>query len=280
MWPGDVEHIVGRLNNLNTAFFSANSRPFITQEVIDLGGEGISKYEYTHIGTVTEFRFSAEIGKAFHGRNQLRWLVNFGPDWGFLASASALTFVDNHDNQRGHGAGGDDVLTYKNPKQYKMATAFHLAWPYGIPRVMSSYSFSNGDQGPPADGNGNLLPGNSCANGWVCEHRWRQIFNMVHFRNAVAGTSMTNWWDNGNNQIAFGRGNRGFIVFNNESGTLSRTFQTGLPAGTYCDVAAGSLSGGSCTGSSITVDGSGNAAITLAGNVEDGFRAFHVNARI
>jgi alpha-amylase len=96
MWPGDVEHIVGRLNNLNTAYFPANSRPFITQEVIDLGGESITKYEYTHIGTVTEFRYSAEIGKAFNGNNALRYLSNFGPDWGFLASASALTFVDNH----------------------------------------------------------------------------------------------------------------------------------------------------------------------------------------
>lgn len=82
MWPADVEAIVNRLNNLNTAYFPAGSRPFITQEVIDLGSEAIGKYEYTHIGTVTEFRFSAEIGKAFRGGNQLRYLNNFGPDWG------------------------------------------------------------------------------------------------------------------------------------------------------------------------------------------------------
>lgn len=75
MWPADLQHIFGRLNNLNTAYgFPANSRPFITQEVIDLGGEAISKDEYTHLGTVTEFRYSAEIGRVFHGRDLLKYL--------------------------------------------------------------------------------------------------------------------------------------------------------------------------------------------------------------
>lgn len=43
MWPQHLAHIYGRLNNLNSATFGANARPFITQEVIDLGGEGISR---------------------------------------------------------------------------------------------------------------------------------------------------------------------------------------------------------------------------------------------
>ncbi len=29
-------------------------------------------------------------------------------------------------------------------------------------------------------------------------------------------TPVTNWWDNGNHQIAFCRGNKGFIAINNE----------------------------------------------------------------
>jgi hypothetical protein len=56
-------------------------------------------------------------------------------------------FVDNHDNQRGHGAGGSTILTYKDKKAYTLASIFMLAHPYGIPRVMSSYAFSNSDQG-------------------------------------------------------------------------------------------------------------------------------------
>lgn len=42
---------------------------------------------------------------------------------------------------------------------------------------------------------------------WVCEHLWRQISNMVSFRNTAAGTNLQNWWNNGSNQIAFCRGN-------------------------------------------------------------------------
>jgi alpha-amylase len=178
------------------------------------------------------------------------------------------------------------VLTYKVPKNYKMATAFHLAWPYGIPRIMSSFEFSNGDQGPPADANGNLRSptfnaDGSCGGGWVCEHRWRQIFNMVKFRNAVGTAAVSNWWENsGGKQIAFSRGNRGFIVFNLETFNLDQTLQTGLSAGRYCDIASGSKSGTSCTGTTITVDSNGNARFTIASGSVDGFIAIHADAKL
>lgn len=73
-----------------------------------------------------------------------------------------------------------------------MGNAFMMAWPYGYPRVMSSYAFDDTEAGPPADGSGNITPpsinaDDTCGNGWVCEHRWRQIYNMVAFRNVVVG---------------------------------------------------------------------------------------------
>lgn len=41
MWPEDLEVIYGRVRNLSTEHgFGANARPFITQEVIDMGGDG------------------------------------------------------------------------------------------------------------------------------------------------------------------------------------------------------------------------------------------------
>lgn len=48
---------------------------------------------------------------------------------------------------------------------------------------------------------------------------------MVNFRNEVSDTKVENWWDNENNQIAFSRGNKGFIVFNTEGKKLDRIFQ-------------------------------------------------------
>ena len=49
----------------------------------------------------------------------------------------------------------------------------------------------------------------SCGGGWICEHRWRQIYNMARFRNTAEFQPVQNWWDNNNNQIAFSRGNKG-----------------------------------------------------------------------
>ena len=60
----------------------------------------------------------------------------------------ALVFVDNHDNQRNSGGGGN-VLTYKDDYNYKLAVGFLLAHDYGFKRVMSSYYFDDNDQGPP-----------------------------------------------------------------------------------------------------------------------------------
>ncbi|XP_028898031.2 alpha-amylase-related protein [Zeugodacus cucurbitae] len=278
----ELKLIYDSMRDLNTAHgFARNARPFIYQEVIDHGYEQISKYEYSPLGAVTEFRFSEEIGGAFRGHNQLKWLRNWGPEWSFLPSGHAFVFIDNHDNQRE----GGNVLTYKNAKQYKMANAFALAYPYGITRMMSSYDFQDHDQAPPADENEQLLSpkfdaDGACVNGWVCEHRWRQIYNMVGFKNAVRGTEVSNWWDNGDNQIAFCRGNRGFIAFNGNNWDLRERLHTCLPAGVYCDVISGALVAGKCTSKSVIVDEWGYADIELDAYEFDGVLAIHVNAKL
>jgi alpha-amylase len=191
----------------------------------------------------------------------------------------AFVFVDNHDNQRGHGAGGD-VITYKNPRQYKIAQAITLAQTYGWPRVMSSFDFTNTDEGPPHNDDWStkdviINADGSCGNGWVCEHRWRAIAGMAGFAKAANGQPMQNWWNEGN-KAAFSRGNKAFVVITNE-GTLDRTFFTGLPAGDYCNVIEGCPTASGCTGKTFTVDSSGNARIIIDDSNEP-IAAIHVEA--
>ena len=144
----ELANIYKKLNDLNTDFgFVEGSRPFIYQEVIDLGGEAISKTEYSGLGVVTEFLFSNEIGMAFNSKKPLAGLLHWGPAKGFLPPNDAIVFVDNQDNQRGKGSATPWTLTFKNPKEYKMANAFMLAHPYGISRIMSSFEFQTFIQG-------------------------------------------------------------------------------------------------------------------------------------
>lgn len=121
MWPEDLKVIYSRLKNLSVAHgFPAQLRPFIYQEVIDLGGEAIKKQEYTQLGRVIEFTYGVVLGNIFRRNEPLKYLKNWGNGWGLLDSGDALVMIDNHDNQRGHGAGGATILTYKLPKQYKV----------------------------------------------------------------------------------------------------------------------------------------------------------------
>lgn len=277
MWPNDLKSIYDSLDNLNSDFgFKPNTRPYIYQEVAYSGNEPITHSEYIPLGDVTEFRVGTELKPVFLGNNPLKWLVSWGEAWNLSPRDNVLVFIDNHDTQR-----TNNVLTYKSARAYKAAIAFILAHPYGEPRLMSSFFFENNQQGPPSDANENIISpsineDDTCGNGWVCEHRWRQIYQMVAFRNVVKGTDIQNWWDNGNNQIAFSRGKKGFIVFNVEGRNLKAILQTGLPKGTYCDVISGKVNGNECTGELINVDCEGHAEISLAENLEDMHLAIHV----
>jgi len=57
----------------------------------------------------------------------------------------------------------------------------------------------------------------------------------------------------------------------------THVFQTGLPAGTYCDVISGSKVNGACTGKNVTVGSDGTAYIQILHDEEDGVLAIHVN---
>lgn len=298
MWPADIQAIRDNLKNLNTEFFPVNTRPFFFQEVIDMGGgEAVKADEYVKIGRVTEFRYGKHLGDVIRKNynQRLRYLKNFGQEWGMVSGDNAVTFVDNHDNQRGHGAGGfGSILTFFEARMYKMATAFMLAWPYGLPRVMSSYHWNryvehgkdkNDWIGPPHDEHYNIKPvirnsDLSCGNGWVCEHRWRQMYNMVKFRNVAGFEPVDYWWDNDYHQIAFGRKGKGFLAINNDIHPLDQNLLTGLPPGTYCDVISGNLEKNSCTGRSVEVGSDSRARIFVDNKWEDPMIAIHVESKL
>ncbi|WP_433493971.1 alpha-amylase family glycosyl hydrolase [Micromonospora sp. CA-248089] len=248
-----------------------NRSAYLVQEVIYGAGEPIQPTEYTGNGDVHEFRYGKDLARMFNNE-RLAYLKTFGESWGYLSSAKAVVFTDNHDTQRDGG-----VLTYRDRGTYALANAFMLAWPYGTPAVMSSFTYSGRDQGPPADGS-NRITNVTCYSGWECEHRWPVIANMVGFRNATEGAGVSNWYDNGYQHIAFSRTGKGYLTINDEGSAVNgRSYYTGLPAGRYCDVVHGTFSNGSCSGPVITVDSSGWFAANVPAH--DAI-AIHIGAKL
>ncbi|MFJ6795628.1 carbohydrate-binding module family 20 domain-containing protein [Streptomyces sp. NPDC091268] len=244
----DLAAIKSRLTNPNA---------YWKQEAIYGAGESVSPTEYLGNGDVQEFRYARDLKRIF-GNENLAYLKNFGEAWGYTPTGRSAVFVDNHDTER-----GGDTLSYKNGSAYTLAHVFMLAWPYGSPDVHSGYEWTDKDAGPP---NGGSV--NSCyADGWKCQHAWREISSMVALRNTARGQAVTDWWDNGGDQIAFGRGSKAYVAINHEAGALTRTFQTSLAAGDYCDVQSGRT---------VTVASGGQFTATLAAGTA---LALHTGAR-
>jgi pullulanase len=244
MSPEDVQAILNKAGN-----------PWTFLEVIGASGEAaeIQPDRYDHIAHVTEFKYATDVASNFKG--QIKHLQTLGESWGLLPSDRAIVFITNHDRERGHG--GTGTLTYKDGARYDLANVYMLAHPYGIAKVHTGYAFEGDSQGRP-DG------ATRCdIDGWRCQHRRAEVANMVGFRNFTHGTGQENWWDNGSNAIAFSRGDKGFVVINNEGQDLEETLFTGLPAGTYCNVLAGA---DPCSGSLIAVAADGTATFDVAGN--------------
>ncbi|MGW0546382.1 carbohydrate-binding module family 20 domain-containing protein [Streptomyces altiplanensis] len=248
MPAADLADIKSRLNNPGV---------YWKHEAIHGAGEAVSPDEYLGSGDVQEFRYGRGLKQVFTNEN-LANLKNYGEGWGFMESGRSAVFVDNHDTER-----GGDTLSYKNGATYTLASVFMLAWPYGSPDVHSGYEFSSHDAGPPGGGTVNAC----YSDGWKCQHDWTEIKSMVGFRNAARGQGVTNWWDNGGDQIAFGRGDKAYVAINHEGSSLTRTFQTSLAAGTYCNVQ---------NNTAVTVNSSGQFTATLGANTAV---ALHVNAK-
>ncbi len=242
------------------------TRPYVALEVFPGSpGEG-SQLAFTRAGDVLGFDYSYQVKNAFKSyvgsgeRGNITSLRVFGEDAGLVPSDKSLVFIENHDTER-----GSDTLSYKDGRTNVIANEFMLAYPYGTPQVYSGFAFTNSYDSPPASANGHVTD-TVCGTGtWVCIDRYSGVKNMVRFHNYVAGAPLAHWYDDHVNLIAFSRGNRGFFSTNNAVTAKTVTVQTGLPSGTYCDLIHGSVSGGSCSGPTVTVAVDGRATIKVFG---------------
>ena len=262
----ELDDILKRVNTTRAA--EGGPLPYFFLEVIGGSGEALSPHDYFGEGyssggaaDITEFTFTG-VGNKFRNVNgeHISQLSQFSAaTWVLIPSDKAVVFLENHDTQHNCGLG------YRDGNVFRLANVWMLAQPYGYPSVLSSYVFncpSENSLGPPSDANGWTLPV-TCASSletatagqWVCEHRDPSILKMVSFRHVVAGADINHWWDNGANAIAFSRGDKGFVAINNETTALDTTIVTGMAAGTYVDLIAGT---------SVQIDSGKAVHLTLA----------------
>lgn len=263
-----------------------------------------------HLGVVTEYLYVSIIEKLFNGILNIEDIIEiWGPSIGFIPNSNAVIFIDCHDNQRMQTNFIDLKITYKHKKKNNMAVAFMLSFPYGIPKLMSSYNITDNDfdKGPPMDEYENILSplalkshnnvDDNCINGWICEHRWNAISNMIQFANVIQNTVIHNLQIFNNNQIAFCRGyDKGFIIFNNnlKKDLDVKNVNTCLLPGIYCDIISGNLISNSgnnsissgknssdyCSGLQFTIDQYNRTDVKIKANDENGVIALHTGARL
>jgi alpha-amylase len=243
---------------------------YITQEVaLGAANTALQPDSFENTGSLLGFDYADAIKTQFTGD-----LATFGgfASWSLIPGAYSSTFVNNHDTER-----DGSNLSYKNGATYPLATEFLLAWGFGTPQVYSSFTWTNFNDAPPSDANG-YVSNTNCSSGWYCTDRLTGVANMVGWHNLALTNNdpVANWYTDGTNLIAFSRGPDAWIALNNESSAQTHTFTTGLPDGTYCDIIHGSVSGGACTGSTVTV--SGNVA-TVTVPADDAV-AIDLNSRV
>lgn len=210
--------------------------------------------QHLNEGEVNEFQYSYRLKSDFYGSiSNLKNITD-----GLVPSDKASIFVTNWDTPRENYV---RTLTYKDGPRYELANAFMLGYPYGNPNIYSGYRFENGrkDDGAPGATEDKVEDVDcSPTTGWQCTQRWTSIRGMIGFFNAVNGAQVTNWQDDGNNNIAFSRAGKGFLAINNTPNAKKVLYNTDLPDGEYCNV----YEAGNCSKTVKVTDG--KVAATIA----------------
>ncbi len=267
------------MNSVKSAHPTTNKGEaiWVTQEIVPDGE--VIRSDYFPIGTINEFQFAYAMRDAWRNANgsspstiptMMGTWNNWGGTWGFVQPSNATVFVNNWDTERnGSTLDASNFTGATNDTQgshrYDLANIFMLAQGYGEAQLHSGFRFSNQDQDRPGASpySGGVAQINV---NWDFIHRWSDIAPMVKFRSAANGQAQANWVTGSANQIAFSRGNVGFVALNNSTSAWNKTFYTGLPAGTYCNIVHGvkNAGGTACASDSVSVNASGNATFTVA----------------
>lgn len=222
--------------------------------------------QHLNEGEVNEFQYSYRLKSDFYGSiSNLKNITD-----GLVPSDKASIFVTNWDTPRENYV---RTLTYKDGPRYELANAFMLGYPYGNPNIYSGYRFENGrkDDGAPGATEDKVEDVDcSPTTGWQCTQRWTSIRGMIGFFNAVNGAKVTNWQDDGNNNIAFSRAGKGFLAINNTPNAKKVLYNTDLPNGDYCNV----YEAGNCSKTVKVTDGKVAATIAPYSAI-----ALHVDAK-
>lgn len=223
---------------------------FWAQEVIYGAGEAVQPGEYTGTGDVDAFQGAYDLKRIF-SNEKLAYLSNWGASWGagYLPSGQARTFVDNWDTER-----NGSTLNYKVARPTRWPTS--TCWRGPTARPMCTRATSSPTTTPARPTAAPSTPATAKAGSASTPGRRSRAWS--DSATPSAGTAVTNWWSNGSNAIAFGRGSKGFVAINHESGSISQTFTTSLPAGTYCDVQH--------SGATYAVASNGTFAATIGAN--------------
>ena len=253
----DLDAIYSRLNRTRDGV-----KPYWALEVLP-GSPGILRPEaYLRSGDVLGVDGARQIQQAFksYGTNagSIASLEVFGRNSGLTPSGKTLSFVTNHDLERNRS----DYLGYQDGATYILANQWLIAEGYGSPQVYSSFVYEDREGSPPATADG-LITNTVCGQGWTCVHRNQGIVALVKWHDYVGSAKRKNYWTDDINVVAFSKGNRGWVAFNNSTADKQIRVQTGLPQGTYCDTVHGAKTGGACSGPSVVVNSTGFTTVTV-----------------
>ena len=195
-------------------------------EVIRGGGEPIQPEQYTEFGRQYEFGYARALAPVFSlvMPERLVTITN-----GLLPSDEAISFVDNHDTER-----NGQTVDRRAVAAHRLAEIFLLADDYGLPMILSGYTFTNRDDGPPMDARGRVLDPVCGTAPWTCAHRAPHIRSMLAFRTAMGDAPAT--VTEVQRLAVVQRGDRGLVIVNPSTKDVTVTLTVPLPDGQYCDM--------------------------------------------